>query len=328
MATAVRVSGLRKEFGSRKKTVLAVNNIGFTLEEGEILAFLGPNGAGKTTTIKMLCGLIEPTDGSIEIKGHRLTENRRSALMNVGAVLEGSRNTYWRLTPAENLEYFAYLRGRASSDLAGRIDRILSCLGLDEKRNTTVQNLSRGMQQKVALGCALVANPTVLLLDEPTLGLDIQSSLAIQQEIRRLATEEKKAILLTTHQMDVARALADRLAIINRGHLVVLDTLQNLQKLFSDSMYEIRLDGHLSPEQEKYFQETFFAQISRDECATILRVKYEEMTAFYDLIQALRPLGLSLLSVRRTEPSLEELFLKIIQKEGNESILTDAQDRD
>jgi len=292
-----------------------VNDIEFTLEEGEVLGLLGPNGAGKTTTIKMLCGLIRPTRGSIWINGHELIATSRQALTGLGAVLEGSRNTYWRLTVAENLEYFAHIRGRATSDLPRTIDQLLVSLGLCEKRNDTVQTLSRGMQQKVALACALVTDPKVLLLDEPTLGLDLQSSRAIQAEIRRLASEERKAILLTTHQMEVARVLSDRVAIINHGRIIALDRLQNLLDLFALGVYEIRVGGRLSLEQGIRLQKQWDIQINADESGTTLYVTLEDAHYLYDVIEMLRPCRLPILIVRRVEPDLGEIYLKLVEED-------------
>lgn len=317
MGSAIRVCELSKEFGNGKARLLAVDNISFDVAEGEILAFLGPNGAGKTTAIKMLCNLIQPTRGSIWIKGHELAVDPRRALEAVGAVLEGSRNVYWRLTAAENLSYFAHIRSRVSPDLPSRIDRLLAALDLVEKQKDTVQTLSRGMQQKVALACALVTNPQILLLDEPTLGLDLQSSLTIQREIRRLAKEEGKAILLTTHQMEIAQALADRVAIIDHGQLIALDTLKDLRNLFALDLYEIRLEGRLALDQASQLEAVYKAQFNIGESETALRVVCNDTFSLYDLIHGLRPCGLPILTVQRMEPDLGEIYLKLIQKKDD-----------
>lgn len=317
--TAISVHKLRKEFRSRGKTIVAVDDIDFTLRRGEILGFLGPNGAGKTTTIKMLCGLVKPTGGSLLIGGLDLAANPRKAMQNVGVVLEGSRNTYWRLTVDENLEYFAYSRGRASSDFQQKRNRLLASLGLTEKRNELVQKLSRGMQQKVALGCALIADPQVLLLDEPTLGLDLQSSLAIQQEIRRLADQEGKSILLTTHQMEIAHAISSSVAIMNRGRIVALDTLKNLLDGFSLGMYKIRVEGFLPLEEQTWLEAQWGAKLDQDESGATLRVAFSDACQLYLVIEVLQRCKLPISNVQLVEPSLGEIYMKFIEERSDDA---------
>lgn len=319
METAISVHKLRKEFRSRGKTIVAVDDIDFTLRRGEILGFLGPNGAGKTTTIKMLCGLVKPTRGSLLIDGLDLAANPRKAMQNLGVVLEGSRNTYWRLTVDENLEYFAYNRGRASSDFRQRRNRLLASLALTEKRNELVQKLSRGMQQKVALGCALIADPQVLLLDEPTLGLDLQSSLAIQQEIKRLADQEGKSILLTTHQMEIARAISSSVAIMNRGRIVALDTLKNLLDGFSLGMYQIRVEGFLPLEEQTWLEAEWGATLDQDESGTTLRVAFSDSCQLYLVIEVLQRCKLPISNVQHVEPSLGEIYMKFTEEQSDDA---------
>ena len=164
----LEVEQLQKTYQSAGKTVEAVRNVSFNIESGEVLAFLGANGAGKTTTIKMIAGLILPDRGQVKIAGrdpHRQAIARKA----VGAVLEGNRNVYWRLNPEENLEYFGVLRGLSGYVARQRAKDLLERFELVPKRNTIVQNLSRGMQQKLAIAVALIHEPQLLLLDEPTL---------------------------------------------------------------------------------------------------------------------------------------------------------------
>jgi len=160
---------LCKSYGRGKQRFEAVQQVSLTLHQGEVLAFLGPNGDGKTTTIKMIAGLVRPDGGQVTVAGadpHR----QPGALRNIGAVLEGNRNLYWRLTPEENLEYFGVLRQVPRKVAHRRGLELLARFGLQEKRNVPVQKLSRGMQQKVAIAVALIHHPQLLLLDEPTLG--------------------------------------------------------------------------------------------------------------------------------------------------------------
>src|SRR4030042_2708181 len=216
--TAIRVSQLVKSY--KPDPPNAVDGISFEIEPGTVFGLLGPNGAGKTTTIKMILGLVLPTSGSIQLAGCDVAKERNKALSHAGAILEGSRNVYWRLTARANLDYFGALRGMRGKPLANRIVEVLDLVELSDRADEEVRYLSRGMQQKVALATAILHDPDVLLLDEPTLGLDVQASRTIEQVIRRFVKKEGKTVLLTTHQMDLAERLSDRIFVINKGKKV------------------------------------------------------------------------------------------------------------
>jgi len=228
---ALDACNLKKSYRNRGQRLEAVRNVSLAISPGEVLAFLGPNGAGKTTTIKMIAGLIWPDEGWVRIAG-RDPHRDPQALGMLGAVLEGNRNLYWRLTPEENLEYFGMLKGLDRRTVRQRSSKLLEQFGLLEKRRTPVQTLSRGMQQKLALAVALVHQPRLMLLDEPTLGLDVKATETVKSLIRQIA-QEGHAILLTTHQLQVAEALADRVAIIHKGEIVAEAPTQKLIQQFS-----------------------------------------------------------------------------------------------
>jgi ABC-2 type transport system ATP-binding protein len=234
----LEVRKLRKQFLAKGgKRVAAVEDISFQLPAGEILAFLGPNGAGKTTTIKMMAGLIRPDDGDAWVAGHSVRKEPGRALRQLGAVLEGSRNLYWRLTPMENFEYWGGIRGVPRKVARTRGREWMGAFGLEDKLNHTVQQLSRGMQQQVAICTALIHEPALLLLDEPTLGLDLEASDRIQAIIHKLVSERSMGILLTTHQMEIAQALSHRVSIIQRGKLVVEGRTTEVLEAFSGNAY-------------------------------------------------------------------------------------------
>jgi len=169
---AIEVNNLVKKYGK----FTAVDNISFSVEEGSICAILGPNGSGKTTTIKSICNLLIPDDGKIKLFG----KDNKKSIDKISAMFEGTRNLYWRLTPRENLRYFAGIRGLGGKNIEKLIDELLERFNLTDKRNVMVNNLSRGMQQKVAIAMTLVCNTDVVLLDEPTLGLDVESFMDIK----------------------------------------------------------------------------------------------------------------------------------------------------
>jgi ABC-2 type transport system ATP-binding protein len=232
MVWALDVSDLRKGFRTRTGRVEAVRGISFAVPPGEVLAFLGPNGAGKTTTIKMVAGLVRPDHGRVVVEGRPLAIAHDWATARIGAVLEGSRNLYWRLTALENLLYWGSVRRVPPRKARVRAAELLERVGLADRAHNTVQTLSRGMQQKLALCQALMHRPSVLLLDEPTLGLDFESSEGIKRMVRELAAEGV-AILLTTHQLDVAQELSDRVAIVRDGRLVLEGDTDAILKRFS-----------------------------------------------------------------------------------------------
>jgi ABC-2 type transport system ATP-binding protein len=237
-AALLVVDGLAKRFHSRTGAVDAVSDVSFSLAAGEVLGFLGPNGAGKTTTIKMVAGLVRPDRGVVRIGG--AAGGTAQARRQVGAVLEGSRNLYWRLTALENLMYWGMMRGLTAAEARQRGMALLARVDLAGKAHNTLQTLSRGMQQKAALAVALVHRPGLLLLDEPTLGLDWQSGQEIQTMVRELR-DEGSAILLTTHQLDVAQALSDRVAIIRGGRLVLDGETADVLARFSRPVVRVAL---------------------------------------------------------------------------------------
>lgn len=294
---------LTKTYGRGKQRFEAVRQVSLTLQRGEVLAFLGPNGAGKTTTIKMIAGLVRPDRGQVTIAGEDPHRHAR-ALRNIGAVLEGNRNLYWRLTPEENLEYFGVLRQMPRRVAHRRGLELLAQFGLENKRDTPVQKLSRGMQQKLAIAVALIHSPDLLLLDEPTLGLDVEAGETVKALVRQIA-QEGRAILLTTHQLDVAEELSDRVAIIRRGRIIAEQSTESLLREFSDSTYRIEVEGTLSTEQH---QQVTQLGATVDGAAIAYAGTPEQL---YALLAALQPLPI--VSVQRDRADLTQVFLKLVQ---------------
>ena len=243
---AIEVENLRKEFEKKEKTpfwkktnkkseiFVAVDNISFNVEKGEIFGFLGPNGAGKTTTIKMISTLLMPTSGSVRVNGIDVIESPIEVLKNLGTVLAGERSTYWKLTGRENLEYFAAMNGIKGKEADEKINYLLNRFNLEKRADETVEKYSTGMKQRVALAKALIANPKILILDEPTSGLDPQSARNLRELILEIK-EEGRTILLTTHYMEEADELSDRIAIIDHGKIIAMDTPENLKNNLEDT---------------------------------------------------------------------------------------------
>lgn len=287
-----------------------VDNISFTLSGGEILALLGPNGAGKTTTIKMILGLVLPTAGYADIIGNDMSDSRgmRAGAQHVGAVLEGARNAYWRLSVLENLRYFGGLRGLSRKQIDTRAQELLVLLGLEQQRDVEVRKFSRGMQQKAAIANALMHDPEILILDEPTLGLDVEASRLLEETVANLA-DAGKAILLTTHVMDLAQRLAGRIFVINQGQEVANDTTAALLKRFDTRPIVVIKTQDSLPET---VQKTLLAEFPTI-AVSAGALEWAEPTQkeILTLYGFLDEVGCTVISVMKREPTLEEVFLTL-----------------
>ncbi len=310
----LKLEELRKEYKSflGKKKIIAVDKIDLEVQPGEIVGFLGPNGAGKTTTIKMICGLVNPTKGQVLIDGYDIKNERKKALKKIGVVLEGSRNIYWRLSPYENLRYFGNIRGMRTKQIKTKIDKLLHFFNLYERKNDLTQKLSRGMQQKVAISVALVTSPLLLLLDEPVLGLDPHSSNELQERIIKIAKEEGKTIIIATHQMDVAQKVCDRIAIINKGKIVVCDTVKKLLNLLEAQHYEFRIEGSLNSECKDKLSKISHLEINEDGIETLISINIINSSLLYDIINLLKSEGVNIIEIRKQEVNLEKLYFQIV----------------
>jgi ABC-2 type transport system ATP-binding protein len=206
----------------------AVNGVDLQIQRGEIFGLLGPNGAGKSTTIRMLCTLLEPTSGTATVNGFDVVKQANEVRRSLGTVLAGERSIYWKLSGRENLEYFAALYHIPSAIAKKRVDELIERMELKDRANELVEKYSTGMRQRIAIAKALLARPPILLLDEPTLGLDPQAARNLRELIASLK-EEGHTILLTTHYMEEADLLSDRIGIIDTGKVIALDTPTNLK---------------------------------------------------------------------------------------------------
>jgi ABC-2 type transport system ATP-binding protein len=221
----------RWPFGKRqpKQMFTAVDGVSLQIERGEIFGLLGPNGAGKSTTIRMLCTLLEPTSGTAHVNGFDVVKQANQVRQNLGTVLAGERSIYWKLTGRENLEYFAALYHIPPAVAKQRVEELIERMELKERANELVEKYSTGMRQRVAISKALLARPPILLLDEPTLGLDPQAARNLRELILQLKCEGH-TILLTTHYMEEADQLSDRIGIIDTGKIIALDTPDGLKR--------------------------------------------------------------------------------------------------
>ncbi len=316
MGVAIRIENLVKEYqGSDKKLFRAVDGLNLEVRRGEILAFLGPNGAGKTTTIKMIVGLVRPDSGRITVGGLDVEKRRYEVLRRVGAVLEGNRNIYWDLTVLENLRYWGTLKEVPPAVLRTRIDELIGFFDLGDKRNVIGKRLSRGMQQKLAIACSLIHDPEILLLDEPTLGLDVQAARMVKERVLQLSREQGRTVVLTTHQMDVAQELSDRVAIITRGKLRALEETGNLIDMFSKQEYAFKVEG---PVPEAELRRFGHLEITGQGGGTAFRMLLPDAQALYGVMETLKTAGATVLAVDKREANLEEIFVQITEAPADE----------
>jgi ABC-2 type transport system ATP-binding protein len=328
MEKAVEVIDLKKYFTSKKKKFLrtvekkefkAVDGVSFDIYKGEIFGLLGPNGAGKTTTIKMITGLLRPTGGSVKVNNLDVDKKPLEALKSLGTVLAGDRSIYWKLTARENLEYFASLYGCSRKEGKSRADAILNRLGLAEKADELVEKYSTGMKQKVALGKALIPNAPVVLLDEPTLGLDPQSAINLREIILDIKNEGR-TVLLTTHYMEEADFLCDRIAIIDGGKIIALDTPENLKKSINE-VKSIKLE--LNRADEKLIKEirslekieNVISDYNSEKRNYILTIHHTNgNTIIQKLLDVISYNKIQVLNINVLEPSLEDVFIHLTGK--------------
>ncbi|MFL5663600.1 MAG: ATP-binding cassette domain-containing protein [Ktedonobacteraceae bacterium] len=232
---AIEITDLYKNFG----TVRAVDHLSLTVRQGEIFGLLGPNGSGKTTTINMISGLSTPTSGEVRVMGYDVRREARQVRRILGAVPQETA-LYEELTAWDNMDFHADLFGIPRKEKKERITRMLELVQLMERRNSRVGTFSGGMKRRLALGRALLHDPQLIYLDEPTLGVDVQARRAIWDYILSLR-DQGKTVLITTNYLEEAQALCERLAIIDRGKLIVVDTPDHLKQTHSGSIIEIEM---------------------------------------------------------------------------------------
>jgi ABC-2 type transport system ATP-binding protein len=316
MEPIIDVQHISKHYKQRKSNavVRAVDDVSFKVQRGEIMGLLGPNGAGKTTTIKTICGLLRPDSGRVLVKSKDNQAQRLEALRHISAVLEGNRNLYWRLTVRENLEYFAGNRGRSRKSVQPEIEKLLAQFHLEAKANELVNNLSRGMQQKLAIAVAMLAGTDVVLLDEPTLGLDVETGHEARGVLRQISRTERRTIIISTHDMPVVQDLCGRAVIINAGRVVVDDKVSNLLRLFETRAYSIRLRQPLSARQEALLEQAF-PMLSWDDDGDRLHftVNLEHDENIYELMDILKLQRTPVEAIDRTVINFEQVFMRIVK---------------
>jgi ABC-2 type transport system ATP-binding protein len=302
------VKNLTKAFGD----FVAVDNITFDMKKGEIFGLLGPNGAGKSTTIRMLSTLTRPTKGTATIGGFDVVKQDNEVRKLIGIVSE-KMIMYNRLTARENLWFFGTLFGMPKDDLNKRIDELLELVQLTKWKKAQVGTFSTGMKQRMNIIRALLNMPQVLFLDEPTLGLDPQSTVEIREFVRKLNQEYDTTILITTHMMGEADMLCDRIGIIDHGKIVALDTSTNLKSSIAGANTTIlTLEiANLTPDLLETVRALKCVETVAQENSSHIKVHAHGEGAFDSIIDAVRGKKGNIVSMQNIQPTLEDVFLHI-----------------
>jgi ABC-2 type transport system ATP-binding protein len=304
----IKVQNLTKMFGK----FTAVDNISFNVKKGEIFGLLGPNGAGKSTTLRVLSTLARPTKGTASIGGFDIVKHDTEVRKLIGIVSE-KMIMYNRLTAAENLQFFGNLFNIPKTVLNKRIDELLELVQLTKWKNSQVGTFSTGMRQRINVVRALLNMPQVLFLDEPTLGLDPQSSVEIREFIKKLNRENGTTVVITTHMMVDADLLCDRIAIVDHGKIVALDTSTNLKKTISGAdttIISLEL-ANLNQELITTIRSLECVDSVTQENSLHLRIIVHGSEAFNSVIDAVRAKNGRINSVQNLQPTLEDVFLHI-----------------
>ena len=313
----IEVKNITKKYGNK----IAVDNISFEVKDGEVVGFLGPNGAGKSTTMNMITGFIEPTDGTIMINGNDISKKAKKAKKQIGYMPENVP-LYHELTVKEFITYMAELKFVKRPERKAEVDKVIKEAGLENVKNRLIRNLSRGYKQRVSLAGALVGNPDVIILDEPTVGLDPKQITEIRGLIKELG--KKHTVILSTHILSEVSQICEKVVIINKGKIVAIDTPENLEQKTKEK------NGiSVTVEDPKENMKKLKSKIPEIEKIEIIKdnedgTKQFVITSKTDidlrkkLFEVLPKEEITIFELKKTETSLEDAFIKLIDTEKEE----------
>ncbi|MBU7047894.1 MAG: ATP-binding cassette domain-containing protein [Theionarchaea archaeon] len=309
---AITCETLTRVFKSKGRTVEALDHVTFSVKKGELFGLLGPNGAGKTTLIKILTTLLLPTSGSASVYGYDVTKDEKKIRPIINMVSGGEYSGYGLLTVEENLWMFSQFYGIPGKEARERIDELMNRLRITDLAKNKVRTLSTGERQRVNIIRAFMTNPQVVFLDEPTLGLDVETARLIRKFIKEWLKTADHTVLLTTHYMMEADELCDRIAIIDVGKIVALDTPSKLKSLIKK---EISLKMEVYPEITVDWLnrlEGVIGYTSEDKGGTLgLRVMVSDDTVVGEVLAEINQRGGRIQYLLKEEPTLEDVFLKL-----------------
>lgn len=314
--SSIKLNGLTKKFGS----LTAVDNVTLSVEKGELFGLLGPNGAGKTTIINMLTTLLLPTSGSAKIEGYDIEKEADNVRRNIGIIFQ-EPSLDIGLTGKENLEFHAMMYGINSDERKKRINEVLEVVGLLEKADILVENYSGGMKRRLEIARGLIHHPKVLFLDEPTLGLDAQTRRKIWDYIKDLNKKYALSIVLTTHYMEEADYLCERIAIMDHGKIVSLDTPANLKNHLEGDIIGLEISGKSVEFTDALSKISGIKRVNNNENSVSITITDGEKK-IPEIFLLAQNIGTEIKSVNLRKPSLEDVFIQLTgsgirEEEGN-----------
>ncbi|ENK1244943.1 ABC transporter ATP-binding protein [Clostridium sporogenes] len=296
----LQVENIHKKIGKRE----IIKDVSFSVKEGEIFGFLGPNGAGKTTTIRMMVGLIAPTKGSIKIMGHDIQKERIKALKNVGCIVENP-DMYNDLTGIQNLKYYADLYGDITKE---RINEVAELVGLKDRINDKVKKYSLGMKQRLGLGQAILSNPKLLILDEPTNGLDPIGMHEFREIVKDIAKKNNSAVFISSHILSEIEQMCDHFAIINKG------SIKTIQAVSEESSNIERLKistNEIKKIQDVFSKLNFVRNINVEQNSIVVEISPKN---FSEIIKEIGKNDVNIDDICKVESNLENKFMKILEE--------------
>jgi ABC-2 type transport system ATP-binding protein len=313
--------------GNKRPFIEALKEVNLQIKNGEIFGILGPNGAGKTTLIKILCTLVLRDGGEVYVKGHDPSKEPVEVLKDLQAVLPESRGFNWRLSGRQNLEFYALLYGLKSLEAEQRINYLLDFTGLTDRADDGYQRYSTGMQRRLLLCRALIRDTSIIVFDEPTTGLDPNGAAEFRNLlVNRLARQEGKTILLSTHNLQEAEELCDRIAILDRGKVIACDTPNNIRYLVTERRtVKIVFSGVILGEDNRRLLSEMeevpgvhgvFPVLNQEHILVGLSIKVEKKLDLSKVLNLIAGSGLNIKSINTEEPSLEEAFMVMTNHEG------------
>ena len=326
----IQVENITKRYGS----FTAVDKINFEIEEGEIVGFLGPNGAGKSTTMNMITGFIEPTSGKIIVDGYDISKKPKKAKRQIGYMPEGVP-LYSDLTVKEFVTYMAELKGVSAKEKKEAVQKVIKETGLEEVQDKLTRNLSRGYKQRVSMAGALVSNPKVIILDEPTVGLDPKQVTEIRALIKELGKDH--TVILSSHILSEVSQICNRVIIINKGKIVAIDTPENLEKkVVNGNAIHVTVEDSENKmdtikEKLENVQEISLIKENEDKTKKYMITATEDVDLRKNVFEIFAKEGITIFEMKKVDATLEDAFMKLISaenetvEESNEEIVLDKK---
>ena len=317
----IEVKNVTKKYG----TTVAVDNISFEVKKGEVVGFLGPNGAGKSTTMNMITGFIEPTNGQIIINGNDISRKPKKAKKDIGYMPENVP-LYNELTAREFIKYMAELKMVKRDIRKQEVERVIKEVGLEEVQNKLIKNLSRGYKQRVSLAGALIGNPDVIILDEPTVGLDPKQITEIRSLIKKLG--RKHTVIISSHILSEISQICERVIIINKGKIIAIDTPENLEKAtkeknkISITVEDPKDNMKTLKDKIKEIESVEFIKDNNDGTKQYMITSSSKIDLRKKLFEVLPKEEIVIFELKKAETTLEDAFIKLIDtaKEGKNNV--------